>query len=210
MGEFRVALTFDAEHPSEPHGSPDGPERILRELVSAGIQAAFFVQGRWATAYPALARSMAAEGHLIGNHSHHHARFSLLSAEGARADIRLAEEAIVEVTGTDPRPWFRFPFGDGAEDDALADATGLLGYRSVGWSVDPRDWDASVGVERLVENIVAGAVGHGDGCVVLLHTWPAATSDAVRSAVRRLRAEGARFVSIGELPAVPRTVAVPA
>jgi peptidoglycan/xylan/chitin deacetylase (PgdA/CDA1 family) len=40
---------------------------------------------------------------------------------------------------------------------------------------------------------------HGDGAVVLLHTWPAPTVDALPGIVKRLRASGARFVSVAEV-----------
>jgi len=51
---FRVALTFDAEHPDRP-ARPGNDERLLDALAAAGVRATFFVQGRWAEAYPAVA-----------------------------------------------------------------------------------------------------------------------------------------------------------
>ena len=85
MSELRVALTFDAEHPSRAANDPDAPEAILDALGAADVRGTFFVQGRWASAYPDVARRMASDGHLIGNHSHYHARLSLLSPAGVRA-----------------------------------------------------------------------------------------------------------------------------
>jgi hypothetical protein len=84
---MRVALTFDAEHPSRSHCPPGVQEALLEELANRGLRATFFVQGRWAKAYPQTARAIAAAGHLIGNHSHYHARMSLLSDEGLRIDV---------------------------------------------------------------------------------------------------------------------------
>ena len=66
-----------------------------------------------------MARRIAADGHLIGNHSFYHARMPLLSPEGFEEDVREAQRAIVEATGVDPRPWLRFPFGAGADAAAL-------------------------------------------------------------------------------------------
>ena len=54
-GPFRVALTFDVEHP-EGATSVDATERILDTLGATGIAATMFVQGRWARAWPATAR----------------------------------------------------------------------------------------------------------------------------------------------------------
>ena len=111
-----VALTFDAEHPDRSWCPAGAAEGILDVLAGAAIRATFFVQGRWAEAYPATARRIADEGHLVGNHSHHHARSPLFSDRGLREDVDTAREAIVRTTGRDPRPWFRCPFGDGADD----------------------------------------------------------------------------------------------
>jgi peptidoglycan/xylan/chitin deacetylase (PgdA/CDA1 family) len=51
--------------------------------------------------------------------------------------------------------------------------------------------------------VVAGAHGHGDGAVVLLHGWPGWTPDVVAGAIDRLRAEGAEFVTVDELDELP-------
>src|SRR5438045_7647297 len=102
MSSTRVALTFDTEHWSHP-SSPDVQGRILDVLAQTGVRATFFVQGRWATAYPHVARRIAADGHLVGNHSHHHAPMSLLTDAGIERDLRRAEEAISEHAGVDPR-----------------------------------------------------------------------------------------------------------
>ena len=74
----RVALTIDTEHPDRP-ARPGNVERILDTLAATGTRATFFVQGRWAEAYPGLARRIAAEGHLVGNHGRAHVSLRLLS-----------------------------------------------------------------------------------------------------------------------------------
>src|SRR5262245_30149424 len=117
-GPFRVALTSDAEPPDRP-ARLGNDERLLDALAAAGVRATVFVQGRWAEAFPALARRVATDGHLVGNHSHYHARLPLFSPDGLASDIRAAEEAIGEHTGVDPRPWIRGPFGAGANDPGM-------------------------------------------------------------------------------------------
>ena len=69
MSEFRVALTFDAEHPDRSWCPPGNAERILDALRDEDVPATVFVQGRWAQAYPSTARRIADEGHLVGHHS---------------------------------------------------------------------------------------------------------------------------------------------
>ena len=197
-----VALTFDAEHPDRSWCPPGAAERILDVLASAGIPATFFVQGRWAEAYPATARRIADEGHLVGNHSHHHARSPLFSDRGLREDVDAARDAIVRATGRDPRPWFRCPFGDGADDPRVLAVIAAAGYRHVGWHVEVEDWEPARTPEAIAADAVAGIRQHGDGAVLLLHTWPGGTAEALPLVLGDLH-EGTRFVTVGALEEVP-------
>ena len=197
---FRVALTFDAEHPDRPT-QPGVAESILTSLERAAVRATFFVQGRWAEAYPETARRIGPAGHLIGNHSHYHARMPLFSPAGFETDVRAAETVISDVLGVDPRPWFRCPFGAGDDDRQIAAALSGLGYRHVGWDVVPFDWERPADVVEA--SVVDGAIAGGDGTVVLLHTWPASTGAALPAILQRLTDAGATFVRVDELERLP-------
>lgn len=196
---MRIALTFDAEHPSRAHCPPGVQEALLQELGRLGVRATFFLQGRWAKAYPQTARAIAAAGHLVGNHSHYHARMPLLSDEGLRIDVLAAQEAIRLITRVDPRPWFRCPFGDGATDPRVLRVLGELGYRDVNWDVDGADWDAARTREQVAGELLAGITARGDGAIALLHTWPATTLDLLPGLIDDLKGAGARFVGLDEL-----------
>jgi peptidoglycan/xylan/chitin deacetylase (PgdA/CDA1 family) len=194
-----VALTFDAEHPSRATHRPGADGEILDVLGRAGVRATFFLQGRWASAHPALARRVAEEGHVVGNHSHHHGPMTLLSDEGIRLDVVRSAERIAEVTGADPRPWFRCPFGEGAEDPRVLAQLRDLGYRNVHWSIDPGDWREGAsppGVASAVLNELGSSPG---GAIVVFHTWPGVTPEAVGLVVDRLAADGATFVTAPEI-----------
>lgn len=202
---FRVALTFDIEHADRP-AVPGTEERLLDRLRDRGVVATFFVQGRWAEAFPATARRLATEGHLVGSHSHYHARMPLLTDAGLRADIDDAAAAIGAACGVDPRPWFRCPFGAGAADGRVQAGIAAAGYRHVGWHVSPEDWDPANDAAAIADAVVTGVTAHGDGTVVLLHAWPEATVDAVGPIVARLVAAGATFCRVDELADVPAGV----
>ena len=202
MSSWRVALTFDAEHPDRP-SDPGTTERLLETLAHEGVIATFFIQGRWAEACPAVARSVATAGHLVGNHSHYHARMPLLSDDGLAEDIADAGQAIEEATGVDPHPWFRCPFGVGAVDARVQTAVAAAGYRHVGWHVDVQDWEPAHDARTIEAEVVTSAVACGDGSVVLLHAWPRATLAALPGTIARLRDAGARFVRIDELDEIP-------
>jgi peptidoglycan-N-acetylglucosamine deacetylase len=198
---LRVALTFDVEHPDRP--TRNGvTEDILQALAEADVRATMFLQGRWVRAYPPVARQIAQAGHLIGNHSHFHARMPMLTARALASDVLTATSTIRDVVGVDPRPWFRCPFG--AIDPGTRTLAGLarLGYRNVGWHVDSRDW-ASRGSAGVARRIVDGVKAHGDGAIVLMHGWPWTTAAALPSVIADLREAAADFVTVDQLPEVP-------
>jgi peptidoglycan-N-acetylglucosamine deacetylase len=202
-GGPRVALTFDAEHPDRPGWAADGAERILDVLREAGARCTFFVQSRWAQANPSVARRIADDGHLIGNHSESHARMTLFSDHGLRTDVRRAEETIVKLMGAAPRPWFRCPFGDGHDDGRVLRILQELGYRNVHWHVESQDWEPWRTSDEVARISVRGALDHGDGAVVLLHTWPEATANGLASAIDELGRGGVALVTIDELDVLP-------
>ena len=199
---FRVALTFDAEHPDRP--ADDGnAARLLDALAAADVRGTFFVQGRWAEAYPATARRIAADGHLVGSHSFYHARMPLLSAAGLATDLGDAEKAILEHVGVDPRPWFRCPFGAGGDDPKLIARIEALGYQEVGWDVSAEDWEPTNSTDDVAARVIDGVTAYGDGAVVLQHTWPNQTLGAIPEIVATLRERGATFVAVDELDRLP-------
>lgn len=186
---MKVALTFDAELPGRVHADPDGAARILGTLNDHGIKSTWFMQGRWCNWQPDVARRVAESGHLIGNHSHHHAPMPWFADIGP--EVKAAEAAIIAATGVDPRPWFRCPFGEVDPAERL----GVLGYQHIGWDFHALDWEPSTSVEDIVTGVVRGVEEHGP--VVLLHTWPRTTGDALSTILEKL--DGAEFVTVGEL-----------
>lgn len=194
---LRVALTFDAEHPDRP--KPASAASVLDALDAAGVPATFFLQGRWVEAEPGLARRIRQAGHLIGSHSFYHARAPLFSSSGFRTDVEAAESVIRRTLGVDPRPWFRLPFGSGAEHAHLIAQLRDLGYRHVGWHVEPKEWRTRATVDGVAALVRDGALAHGDGAIVLLHTWPRTVGGALRQAIPELMAAGATFVRLDAL-----------
>ena len=194
---MRVALTFDTEHPARPC-TGRVLELILASLARAGAPATFFVQGRWARSSPDQARRIGSAGHLIGNHSHHHAPMDSLTEDGIRADVRAAGATIEAVTGVDPRPWFRCPFGEGMDDPDVVRRLAELGYVHVGWDVDPRDWHEDNDADSVTREVLEGIRGLDDS-VVLLHSWPDATAKALPRILSGLAVEGAELVDVATL-----------
>jgi peptidoglycan/xylan/chitin deacetylase (PgdA/CDA1 family) len=147
-----AALTFD----DGPH--PEHTPRLLDLLDRFQIRATFFMVGQAASDQPDLVKRVAST-HAIGNHSWDHPVFPQISGADRRSQIRACADAIAPY-GTDI---FRPPHG--AEDRGSRLDVSLLGYRSIGWSVDAEDWLARE-PEWMAERLLASA---GPGSIVLLH-----------------------------------------
>ena len=196
---MQVALTVDIEEHGAPAGA-DNPRRQLEVFSREGVPANFFVQGRWAAAYPALTRRIHADGHLIGNHTYHHAPLTMMTDEGISYTVNRADEVITPRAGiATTKPWFRCPYGDGEDDERVLGVLAGLGYRNVPWHVDPDDWRPDRTAEEVVEAVVIGCRERGDALtIVLMHSWPDVTLGALPLFIEDLRAEGATFVRLDQ------------
>ena len=194
---LRVALTFDVEHPDRP--TRDGvTQDIVAALSAADVRATMFLQGRWVGAYPSVARQIAEAGHLIGNHSYFHARMPMLTARALASDVLTATSTIRDVLGVDPRPWFRCPFGAGMDDAEVLRRLEEMGYVHVGWDVDPRDWHEDSDAEAVARRVLEG-IRTRDDSIVLLHSWPDSTGEALPRILDGLAAEGAELVDVATM-----------
>ena len=188
-GSRLVALTFD-----------DGPwagqtDLILDILRSQGVKATFFMLGYSARKNPGLAKRVADEGHLIGNHTMGHTM--LTEVKPAKVDAQIAEgqRTIARASGVQPR-WFRPPGGDISASvwARVRDANLSVAM----WNVDPKDWRRPTAAQltRYVVNHVR------PGSIVLLHDGGgdrSATVEALPSIIRELKAAGYSFVTLDQL-----------
>jgi peptidoglycan/xylan/chitin deacetylase (PgdA/CDA1 family) len=88
-------------------------------------------------------------------------------------------------------------------------AVARLGYRHVGWDVDPRDWDLPSSAHHMESEIVRVAMSRPT-CVALLHGWPSATVPAVAAVIEGLRQRGVEFVTVDRLADAELPAGLPA
>lgn len=184
-----MVLTFD-----------DGPDPrytpgILDTLARYGVRAVFFVCGEMAAENRDLLRRMAAEGHVIGNHTWTHPLIPRLSRPALVSEIGRTSEVVQKTVGEAP-VWFRAPFG--AWNRAAFEIGAELGMEPLAWTVDTLDWKEP-GTTTIISRVLEGA---GPGVIVLSHDAGGDRSQSVRalgSYLPQLLARGYRMT----LPTLP-------
>ncbi|VXC22086.1 putative Chitooligosaccharide deacetylase [Arthrobacter sp. 9AX] len=191
-----VALTFDAG------ANAAGLPRILSALAAKGVAGTFFLTGNWAEANPEGVGLIISAGHRVANHSTTHPAFTGLTDSQIVQQVRGAEQVIL-AAGGDPRPFFRFPFGD--RDPRTVAAINSLGYVTVRWTVDTMGWKGTSGgvsVQIVTDRIMAGLQ---PGEIVLMHLGSnpedgtTLDADALPEAIDRISAAGYGFVTLDAL-----------
>jgi peptidoglycan/xylan/chitin deacetylase (PgdA/CDA1 family) len=191
-----VALTFDAG------ASPSGLPKIRRVLNERNVKATFFLTGSFTQRYPVRARNVARE-HVLGNHTQTHPDLTTLTNLEVRQEIMRAQRTIVGITGENPRPYFRFPFG--ARDARTIRVVNNRCYVAVRWTVDTLGWQGTSGgrsVSSVVERVRQGL---RPGAIILMHVganpYDGSTldADALGRIITLVRAQGYRPVTLGAL-----------
>ncbi len=208
-----IALTFD-----------DGPNAHTAEVLDAlkqyDVKATFFIVGNQAHRHPQILARIAAEGHLLANHSADH---ELLSARYDAAPDRLLEELrdvdrqIEPLMRHGDKLYFRAPYGSWKSqhadilnaDPRLRNYVGPI-YWDIGGSISMRDgyvmnaadwncwrigWKAQTCAKGYLREI-----RRLDGGVVLMHCIHLNSAALVRAVVPALIEEGYDFVRLDQMP----------
>jgi peptidoglycan/xylan/chitin deacetylase (PgdA/CDA1 family) len=182
-----VALTFDAG------GEARGGWRLVTTLVRRKVSATFFLTGRWATENRQLARAIGAH-FPVGNHTYDHPYLTRLASAAVASEIRRGAQAIRRFARRDPRPLFRFPYGD--SDARTLRIANRLGYVSIRWTVDTLAWTGGQTVAGAVERVVAEL---RPGVIVLMHIGTSVDARALPRVIDAIRRRGYRFTTLARL-----------
>jgi peptidoglycan/xylan/chitin deacetylase (PgdA/CDA1 family) len=183
-----VALTFD-DGPW-----PDTPQ-FLDFLEREHVPATFFQVGVHIGPYgSAVDRRMLADGDMIGDHTWSHVD---VAGDGPFAAAQISETAtaIRNLTGFTPC-LFRAP--GGTVSNALISEARRMGFTTIQWDVDPRDW-ARPGTAAIYDNVVTHAQ---NGSIIIQHDGGGDRSEtlaALPHEIDTLRGRGFRFVTVTQL-----------
>lgn len=197
-GRKEIALTFDL-------GSDRGhTETILDFLKERGIRASFGLTGLWAEQNPDLVKRIADEGHQLFNHTYSHSSFTghstgaePLTREERIEEIERTHEIVMDISGYNMRPYFRLPYGDGADDPGvMEDIYGADYYLTIMWTCDSYGWKQWTPAE-IIQHCYQET---GIGGIVLMHVGSDGTDqDALPGLVDEFAADGYDFVTIAEV-----------
>ncbi|GAC1576344.1 MAG: hypothetical protein NVS3B7_09210 [Candidatus Elarobacter sp.] len=183
-----IALTFD-----------DGPYPVttpllLQTLRDLHVRATFFLIGRDAEQFPALARAIEAGGHEIADHTLTHPNLDQLTDAAVTAELQTGAASLERIApDAAERRLFRPPHGRYTR--ATLRAAQAAGFDTILWSDDPGDWRA-VSAVALRDHLLQRATAPE---IVLLHSGRMATVASLGEVVGRFRASGFRFVTVGEM-----------
>lgn len=176
-----VALTYD-----------DGPgaytEKLLKHLRDGNAKATFFMVGRQANARPDVVRKVAAEGHLIANHTWNHPDLRRLSASGQKSEVDSTAKTLRKLSGQSVT-MLRPPYG------AYNANTRNLGVSLIMWDVDTMDWKT----RSTSETVRRALAGVKPGSIILMHDIHAPTVAAAPQLISELKKRGYVLVTVDQL-----------
>ena len=183
-GEIKkIALTFD----DGPH--PCYTEQLLDGLAERNVKATFFLLGTNIEGNEEIVKRIAAEGHLIGNHTYYHVDITKLEEEEACREILDTSEQITAITGQTVE-YIRPPFGNW--DKELEYEVMMI---PIFWSVDTLDWTTK-NTDQIVQKVVSD-IEEND--IILMHDSYDSTVKAALRIIDLLQADGYEFVTADEL-----------
>ena len=176
----------------------DPDPKFLDVLEAKHVVATFFEVGEYIPTYGdggAIERRMLRDGDMIGDHTWSHVDVSG-AGPGAASQISRAADELRSVTDGFTPCLFRAP--GGSVSSALISEARSMGFTTIQWSVDPRDW-ATPGTDSIYNTVVRNA---HSGSIVLQHDGGGPRSETLAALPREvdtLRSEGYTFVTVTQL-----------
>lgn len=194
-----IALTYD-DGPND-----EATERLLEVLANHQVHATFFLIGGFVRQRPALVRSIAAAGHVVGNHTMTHPWLSWQSAGRIRQELEGCNAALEDALGA-PVRFFRAPHG--ARRPVVLRTARELGLTAVQWNITAYDWNP-ISAEEIFNNVTRGIERNRSrrrASNVLLHDGghlgigqPRLPSvEATHLVLQRYKSAGMRFVTVAD------------
>jgi peptidoglycan-N-acetylmuramic acid deacetylase len=188
-----IYLTFDAGYAS------DGLVKILDTLKEESVSAAFFILPAIPEKNPDLAKRMAAEGHIVANHTRSHRNMANITDKAEfLKELTDMEDIYYNCTGSKLSKYYRPPEGSFSEENLMICKE--YGYIPTFWSFAYADWDNNAqkdhawAKKKILDNV-------HNGMVMLLHPNSSTNAAILGDIIKELKAQGYRFGTLDELKA---------
>lgn len=180
-----VALTFHGA------GSPVLAKQVLALTKHLHTPVTIFAVGNWVQANPDLAKTFAADGHELANHTFSHPALRRLNRSAVAAEIAGGAEALRNATGN-IGAWFR-PSGTPTPTTLMLEEAAKVGYETVvGYDVDPLDYQ-DPGSHLLIARTTSAIKS---GSIVSLHLGHQGTVDALEPIIVEIRRLGLELATV--------------
>lgn len=182
----KISISFDAAW------GADVTPKILEILQKYDVKTTFFLVDFWMKEYPEMTKTIAEQGHEIGNHSATHPNMGSLGKEDIVKEIKTTHQRIKNLTGQDAN-LFRPPFGD--YSNTLIATCNELGYQVIQWDVDSLDWK-DLSAQAIYDRVIEGVK---PGSIVLFHNNGKHTAEALDMILKQLKQDKYEIVPISQL-----------
>lgn len=186
-----IYLTFDA-------GYENGyTAKILDALKKHKVKATFFLVGNYVKTSPDLVKRMAAEGHIVANHTLTHPNMSSISTmESFQKQLVDLDQLCKETTGVTMKKYYRPPQGKFCESNLKM--AHELGYQTFFWSLAYVDWynDKQPTKEEAFKKLL-GRIH--PGAIVLLHSTSKTNSEILDELLTKWEEMGYTFGTLDDL-----------
>ena len=189
--EKKIYLTFDCGY--ENGNTP----AILDALQKHQAPAAFFVVGNFLSDQPDLVKRMAAEGHIVGNHTWSHPDMSKISTQEAFSEeLNRVSALYQETTSQEMVKFYRPPQGKYSTQNLQMAKD--LGYQTFFWSLAYVDWyqDQQPTHEEAFKKLT-GRIH--PGAIVLLHNTSSTNAEILDELLTKWEEMGYSFGSLDQL-----------
>ena len=186
-----IYLTFDCGY--ENGNTP----AILDALQKHQAPAAFFVVGNFLSDQPDLVKRMAAEGHIVGNHTWSHPDMSKISTQEAFSEeLNRVSALYQETTSQEMVKFYRPPQGKYSTQNLQMAKD--LGYQTFFWSLAYVDWyqDQQPTHEEAFKKLT-GRIH--PGAIVLLHNTSSTNAEILDELLTKWEEMGYSFGSLDQL-----------
>ena len=170
---------------------------ILDALQKHQAPAAFFVVGNFLSDQPDLVKRMAAEGHIVGNHTWSHPDMSKISTQEAFSEeLNRVSALYQETTSQEMVKYYRPPQGKYSTQNLQMAKD--LGYQTFFWSLAYVDWyqDQQPTHEEAFKKLT-GRIH--PGAIVLLHNTSSTNAEILDELLTKWEEMGYSFGSLDQL-----------